>query len=137
MLESDGSAGFYVTYMVNGVEQRVHMTREDDFVHRYSEYHKEEDNSQYWLWSPVNSFTFGYFDVGGWRADEFEIAPDGTESTTNIWRGHIVYGTPTEVMPVAGTATYDGRMRANGWKTGGQDRIYAIMELTRISAIVR
>ena len=84
MLESDGSAGFYVTYMVNGVEQRVHMTR-DDFDHGNFEYYKEKDNSRYWLWGrPGNSFTFvpdfSYFDVGGWGAGEFEIAPDGTRS---------------------------------------------------------
>ena len=114
MLESDGSAGFYVTYMVvNGVVQRVHMTR-GDYDHGFSEY--RQGRGQFPVWAlefSANSFTFvpdfSYFDVGGWRAEEFEIAPDGTRSTTNTWRGHIVYGTPTEVMPVAGTATYDGQ----------------------------
>ena len=134
MIESARLGTFYVTYMVDGVEQRIHLTPAD-----YNRQYVTGTNPRIWLWDTSNSFTiapdFRYLNINGWAVSDYEIAPDGSEIPLNERRGFIVYGTQTEGLP-AGTADYEGRMYANGWsrtdpsRGTGRHRIYGEVALT-------
>ena len=118
MIESDRRGTFYVTYMFDGVEQRIHFTA-DEYSPSIQEFYNP-GNPDYYFWDASGSFTvvpeFKYFNVNGWSVAQYEVAPDGSNGDIlRNWRGHVVYGTPTATLPVAGTAEYEGRMYANSF----------------------
>ena len=137
MIESDGRGTFHVTYMVDGVEQRIPLTPEE-LVSRTQYAKHQQGNPSYWIWDHSGLFTvapeFKYFNILGWAVDEYETAQDGSNGDLlNISTGYIVYGTPTEVLPGSGTASYDGRVRLNGRSRTnpvGRESIDGDMDLT-------
>ena len=62
---------------------------------------------------------FEYLNIYGfYHSDLVPNADLSTFETTDFERGsivHIVHGTPSSDMPLSGTATYDGRVRAQEW----------------------
>ena len=115
-VESDGADGFYVTYMVDGAAQRIHLP-----VSVYDpgdRIFETEGPPAYGIWEQANSYRksaeFDHFSVNGWYVWNYETAPDGGQTTLGLWRGHMVYGEPTAVLP-ASTAEYAGRVYLNGW----------------------
>ena len=116
-VESDGADGFYVTYVVDGAQQRVHLPLSGyDPVDRL---YIRDGRPEYGIWEDADSYQpspeFDYFSVNGWYAYDYEGEIDtDSEVPLNVWRGHMVYGEPTATLP-AGTAQYDGRVYLNGW----------------------
>ena len=132
-ISSDGEGGFKVTYEIGGEEQTVHFEA-DEYDTERPQYRKPDGAPQFW--SYTNSFTreegnrnqgsteFTYFDANG------------------IWirGGHqlfTTYGARTEAegFPAA-TATYAGRMRADGYPKDdpdirtGRTRMWGRLNLT-------
>ena len=122
-IEGDGAAGFYVTYMIDGAEHRIHLGYSDFNGREYI----EAGDPEYGIWEATASYSapeFDHFNVNGWYV--------ASRTTRNVWRGHIVDGDVTAVLP-AGTAEYDGRMFANGWSRTdptGRQRISGDLALT-------
>ena len=115
-VESDGADGFYVTYMVDGARQRVHLP-----VSGYDpndRFYEAEGPPDYGIWDAADSYNqsseFDYFSVNGWLVRNYEEVGDGSRTTLSSPRGHMVYGQPTAVLP-GGTAEYAGRMYLNRW----------------------
>ena len=117
-LVDDGAGGFRMTYMVDGVEEVIHLEASshgsvDDFE---TSYHKRIGNRSYWLWHPgtySGVLGFNYFDV---KATAVTDWPDAgyDYGATDSRRGFAVYGTPTEVADLpTGTATYVGSAYAD------------------------
>ena len=113
-VESDGSAGVYVTYRVADADHRVHLAASDYGTNPGNPrgYTKPMGSRTHFLWtydrqSFIDDPEFSYFNVNGWSGADF--AEDG--SLLAITRSPVVYGTPTESLP-AGTAKYSGRMYA-------------------------
>ena len=114
-VESDGADGFYVTYIVDGAAQRIHLpVSVYDSGDRIFE---TEGPPDYGIWDQANSYSksaeFDHFSVNGWYVT-YETAPDGSQTALGYSRGYMVYGEPTAVLP-AGTAEYAGRVYLNGW----------------------
>ena len=128
MIESDRRGRFHVTYLVDGVEQRISMTP-DDYDYNIDHY-IVRGTPTYTFGGLAGSFTaapfYRYFDVNGW-----EVIDDNDPATESAWLGLIVYGTPTEILP-AGTADYDGEMYAERWSRTNPSLqfVYGRMELT-------
>ena len=128
MIESDRRGTFHVTYMVDGVEQRISLTPEEYdgtlFVKR--------GPPNYWLWDQSNSFTvapkYKYININGWQVVDFGVGGN----VLAVRDDYVVYGTPTEVLP-AGTADYGGDMWAFRYSRTSPDSpgtLYGRMELT-------
>ena len=114
-VESDGAAGLYVTYSVDGAEHSIHLPR-SDFDERNAWYLTRVDNRHYYVWNLDGSFTeddeeFSYFNVNGWFESNDAWPP------SDVTRGYIVYGTPTETLPATGTAEYAGQIYAEAFAT--------------------
>ena len=115
-VRSDGAGGFYVTYMVDGARQRIHLpvSGYDPGDRGYN----TEGPPDYGIWDAADSYDrspeFDYVSVNGWYIWDYDVAPDGTRTNHDTQRGHMVYGQPTAVLP-AGTAEYAGRMYLNRW----------------------
>ena len=84
------------------------------------------NNEEVFFWSQEGEFgegdpdpEFDYLNIYGFYHGTF--TPDADKSTiepTDYEQGNfvfIVHGTPSSDMPVSGTATYDGRVRAREW----------------------
>ena len=119
-IEGDGTGGFYVTYRVDGADQRVHMEASDydSDPEIRNIYVNEGDNSPYVLFDMSDSFAifrspeFDHFNANGWVV----VAYDANGDVENVRRGLMVYGNRTEVADLpAGTASYAGRVRAFGY----------------------
>ena len=115
-VRSDGADGFHVTYMVDGARQRIHLP-----VSGYDpgdRLYTTEGPPDYGIWDAADSYDrsseFDYLSVNGWYVWNYEVASDGTRTTLDARRGHMVYGRPTAVLP-GGTAEYAGRMYLNRW----------------------
>ena len=114
-IESDDVGGFRVTYLVDGVEQEIHLEARDYGSHPdfSTNYHDRIGDRSYWLWNPVSYSLvpeFDYFDVKGWSVQDWEA---GSTASLHISRGFAVYGSSTEAADLpSGTATYAGRMYA-------------------------
>ena len=115
-VRSDGADGFHVTYMVDGARQRIHLP-----VSAYDpgdRLYETEGPPDYGIWDAADSYDrsseFDYLSVNGWYVWNYEVASDGTRTTLDARRGHMVYGQPTAVLP-GGTAEYAGRMYLNRW----------------------
>ena len=115
-VESDGADGFYVTYMVDGARQRIHLP-----VSGYDPGDRGYDTEgppDYGIWDAADSCDrspeFDYVSVNGWYVWNYDTEADGTRTNHDTQRGHMVYGQPTAVLP-GGTAAYDGRMYLNRW----------------------
>ena len=138
-IEGDGTGGFYVTYRVDGADQRVHMEASDydSDPEIRNIYVNEGDNSPYVLFDMSDSFAifrspeFDHFNANGWVVVAYDANGDGE----NVRRGLMVYGNRTGVTDLpAGTASYDGRMFAFGYPSdnpdsSGQYRIRGSMTL--------
>ena len=136
-VESDDADGFYVTYMVDGATQRIHLpvTGYDPVVRQY----RSDGPPEYGIWEQASSFgtaaEFDHFSVNGWYIWNYEDAPDGTQTTMDVASGVMVYGEPTATLP-AGTAEYSGQVRLNGWSRtdprsrSGRERFRSSLALT-------
>ena len=126
-IESDGSLGLYVTYEIDGVEQRVHFVGADYAGHFACSrcFFKAFDKTGYWLWDTTGSFfsnwEFNYFNVHtgsvtDFRDEELTMGDNGVTS-------FFVYGVPTEVSDLpAGSASYVGSVWTQGWSMNSSDR---------------
>lgn len=136
-VESDGADGFHVTYMVDGTSRRIHLPASgyDPADRQYT----GEGPPEYGIWEQADSYQaspeFDYFSVNGWYYWNYEIAADGSRTTLDTSRGHMVYGEPTATMP-AGTAGYAGQVSMNGWSrtdpssSNGRSRFRGSLALT-------
>ena len=100
-------------------------------------YYKELDGNETVVFWPIegnrlnefeylNVFGFGHAD-GVPGADSTTLEP--SDYTRSSWV-YIVHGTPTNDMPIDGTATYDGRVIAREWRRdqatfSGQSTLYS------------
>ena len=117
-VESDGADGFYVTYMIDGAAERVHLPASgyDPSENVYDKVGPPD----YGIWQHYDtrsyfaSAEFDYLSVNGWYYWNYETETDGSRTTLATSRGHMVYGEATANMP-AGTADYAGRVFMNGW----------------------
>ena len=135
-VESDGADGFYVTYIVDGAAQRIHLPVS---VYDPGGIFETEGPPDYGIWEDAGSYhtsaEFDYFSVNGWYVWKYEDKDDGSRATLDSWRGHMVYGDPTAVLP-AGTAEYAGRVYLNGWSrtdpnsNSGRKRFLGSLALT-------
>ena len=135
-VESDGADGFYVTYMVDGAAERIHLPMSVyDPVDKIFE---TEGPPDYGIWEEAGSYRksaeFDHFSVNGWYVYNYETAPNGSVTPLNVWRGHMVYGESTAVLP-AGTAEYAGRVFLNGWSrtdpaSSARERFQSSLALT-------
>ena len=120
-VESDGADGFYVTYMVDGAAQRIHLPVS---VYDQGDYDIEGPPG-YGIWQQASSFNkqaeFDHLSVNGWYIWNYDEAPDGTQTTTAVQEGFMVYGEPTTTLP-AGTAAYAGRVYLTGWSRTDPNR---------------
>ena len=97
-VESDGADGFYVTYMFDGAEQRIHlpMSGYDPVDSLYS--NEGEGSPEVGVWEQASSYRvtseFDHFSVNGWYVWKFVDETDGSQTTVDTWRGHMVYGNP-------------------------------------------
>ena len=136
-VESDGADGFYVTYMVDGAAQRIHLP-----VSVYDPgdtIFETEGPPAYGIWEQADSYRksaeFDHFSVNGWYVWKYEDEDDESRTTLDAWSGHMVYGDPTAVLP-AGTAEYAGRVYLNGWSrtdpnsNSGRERFLGSLALT-------
>ena len=111
-IASDGSGGFVVTYENPEQGERVVGFDATDFQDGSWYLIEHSDGFKNSLSSPIGTFRdrqsnadssrFDYFDVNG-----FVATGPGFHD-----RSYLVYGVETEAVPVAGTATYSGLMRA-------------------------
>ena len=120
---SDGSTGIYVTYRIDGADYTVHLTEDDYGTHSANPngFTKRVGNREYFHYEYTRfSFRqdpqFSYFNVNGWAV--VDLTND--DSIARIWRGPVVYGTPTTDLP-AGTADYTGRVYADSLPAGDSD----------------
>ena len=104
-IELDHAGGLYVTYLIDGVGQRVHLTAADEIR---GGYRKTSDGTYY-------SIGPDHVVHGVGAHARFWLAY--SEHRGTLWRGHIVYGNSTAVLP-AGAAHYDGTMFAERWGSG-------------------
>ena len=114
-VESDG-AGLRVTYRLDGVDHRVHLS--DFGTHTQGEFdlHARDADTIYGLVDHTGSFVgtpeFDHFNVHDWYAAA--ITDAGITASTQ--RGFVVYGASTEAADLpAGTATYEGRAHLRAW----------------------
>ena len=93
-VENDGADGFYVTYMVDGAAQRIHLP-----VSVYDpgdRIFETEGPPDYGIWERANSYSksaeFDHFSVNGWYVSNYENAPDGSQTTPDccINRGTLL-----------------------------------------------
>ena len=115
-VRSDGADGFHVTYVVDGVRQRIHLP-----VSGYDPGDRGYDTEgppDYGIWDAADSYDrspeFDYVSVNGWYIWNYDTEADGTRTNHDVQRGHMVYGEPTAVLP-SGMAEYAGRMYLNRW----------------------
>ena len=116
-VESDGAAGLRMSYSVGGTEHTVHLSA-SDYDEGNEWYFKSDRGRAYYLWNMDGSLTvddeeFSYFNVNGWYEGNDDWPP------SDLTRGYIVYGNPTETLPVAGTAEYAGRIYAEARPADG------------------
>ena len=121
-VESDGADGFYVTYMVDGAAQRIHLPVSvyDHGDRRYD----IEGPPGYGIWGQASSFykaEFDHLSVNGWFIWNYDEESDGTPTTTGVQEGFMVYGEPTTTLP-ASTAAYAGRVYLTGWSRTDPNR---------------
>ena len=123
-IESDDAGGFRVTYLVDGVEQEIHLEARDYGSNPDSSisYNDRIGDRSYWLWNPVSYSLvpeFDYFDVRAWTVQDFEA---GSTALSRSRRGFAVYGSPIEAADLpSGTATYAGRMYADSFPVDDPD----------------
>ena len=99
-IESDGADGFYVTYTVDGADERVHLP----VLNRGLGYESAEQGPhRIWEDRYASALELDHLSVNGWIVDE-----------KNDRRGHFVFGETTATLP-AGTAEYAGRAYLNGF----------------------
>ena len=92
-----------------------------------SVYVKRVGDEEVWFWSEENDgfagdrTEFDYLNVYGFSHSDIVSGADlSTVEPADYERGnfiYIVHGTPTADMPVSGTATYEGRVRAREWSS--------------------
>ena len=119
-IESDDAGGYRVTYVVDDSEHSIHLTANDygSFPACWACYHQRVGNRSYFLWSFSRSLSrmpeFDHFNVGAWSVGDWMDA-GYTISDSVEHRGVVVYGAPTATLP-AGTASYEGRVFAEGYQ---------------------
>lgn len=111
-VESDAAGGTFVTYMIDGVEQRVHFTPSD--LDADSAGYVTRIGNRAFRTEPVGGLyldeaAFDYFDVGAWAATDH--AGDGTVLIERIGYGVVGVPTPFRALP-RGRASYHGRVYA-------------------------
>jgi len=135
-VESDGADGFYVTYMIDGAAERVHLPVSG--YDRSENVYNKVGPPDYGIWQDARSYLasseFDYLSVNGWYYWSYETEADGSRTTLDTSRGHMVYGDATANMP-ASTAQYAGRAYLNGWSrtnpgTGARERFEGSLALT-------
>lgn len=104
----NGEGGYRVTYVVNNVESDIHFDASDHVS--FSTVVKVEGGQNFLLF-PYGSKDLSYVEITGWRHDLIVSAGDAIRR----YRGFNIYGIATENMPTTGSATYAGRMVADGW----------------------
>ena len=129
-ISSDGYDGFKVTYVIDGVEKTVDFAK-GDYDNTAGEYQKDIDGETYYLWSYTDSFDGSDKNLG---SSEFEYFDANGSSVPGGDRTIVTYGARTAAgsMP-GGTATYDGRMRADSFDnndTARRTRIHGLLTLT-------
>ena len=111
---SDGDNGFHVTYVVDGTETTVHFEKSDFAASGTSStnYTKEIDGREYWLWSYAGSFDGANYGIG----TEFSYLDFLGSHHPSGGRIHSSYGSRTgsSAMP-SGTAAYTGWMLADAY----------------------
>ena len=100
----DGEGGFNVTYVVNNVESNIHL---DAGLNTLA---KVEGDKRF-LFFPYSSKDLNYVEITGWVHDLNDSAGDLIKK----YRGLNIHGIATENMPTTGSATYVGRIAADGW----------------------
>ena len=104
----DGEGGFNVTYVVNGVESDIQFDASDHTS--LSTLIKEDGNKRFYFF-PFGTNLFSYTQLSGWI---YRVA-DASGMAAKIYRGFNIHGIATENMPTTGSATYVGRIAADGW----------------------
>ena len=116
-ITSDGQGGFSVVYVVNGEETAVQFGGEDYTSDFGGYYYKQIDDDSYFLWhAPTYSGEIPkpvarqYFSLFGWQSGLSEAGS---------MRAHSVYGvlTPSGRLVNLGSATYEGHINADVWKS--------------------
>lgn len=99
-IESDGADGFYVTYTIDGADERIHLP----VLNRALGYESSTgDPHRIWEDRYASALELDHLSVNGWIVDD-----DPQQ------RGHFVFGETTAVLP-AGTAEYVGRTYLNSF----------------------
>ena len=109
-IAKDGAGGARVTYVVNGVESVIDFGARD--ANRVGTWGKVVGDNEYYLWS----FGWGlnYAEITGWAHDINASGGSPSDNPIKRYRGHNVHGDATENMPATGSATYEGRLYAEG-----------------------
>ena len=113
-IAGDGEGGGRVTYVVNGVESVIDFGLADALSSTGTLY-KTVGDKEYFFWRYGSGLN--YADVTGWAHDINDSAGDAIKR----YRGHNVHGDATENMPATGSATYEGRLYADGWDVNQPD----------------
>ena len=119
-IASDGTGGFHVTYVIEGVETPVHFAASD---YSQGNFIKDVDGTRYYLWSLTGSFdldpddpskrrddgnpSYDYVDNVGWEVSS-------SDGVNNDYRGWGTYGVRASNLP-SGRATYGASMYAELW----------------------
>ena len=104
----DGAGGFNVTYVVNNVESNIHL---DASNHTGLNTLAKVEGDKRFLFFPYSSKDLNYVEITGWVHDLNDSAGDLKKK----YRGLNIHGIATENMPTTGSATYVGRIGAEGW----------------------
>lgn len=115
-VESDGDGGLRVTYRLDGVDHRVHLSDFASYVRDEFSLDARDANTFYGLVDHTGSFIgtpeFDHFNVHDWYA----VAINNEHVAASTQRGFVVSGASTEAADLpAGTATYEGRARLRAW----------------------
>ena len=110
-IAGDGNGGFVVTNETPEHSERV--VEFDPATHlgdRPGYNTRSIDGFGYWLYSMTGAFSDGPSNAGSPQFDYFEANTFTATGGGLAYRSFLVYGVETEAVPMAGTATYSGRM---------------------------
>ena len=110
-IASDGSGGFVVTYETPEQGERVVEFDTTTYLGDRPGYKIESiDRYDYWLFSMTQAFNDGPSNAGSSQFDYLDANVFTVVGGGVTYRNFLVYGVETEVVPIAGTATYSGRL---------------------------
>lgn len=110
-IASDGSGGFVVTYETPEQGERVVEFDTTTYLGDRPGYKIEGiDRFNYWLFSLTQAFNDGPSNTGSSQFDYLDVNAFTVVGGGVTYRNFLVYGVETEAVPMAGTATYSGRL---------------------------